>query len=186
MIQTSQTTETLPRTLEEFIAWEPTDGFKYEWNDGEIIQFTGMQKEQMYIYDRLIELFFELGYNKTGTLIAEQNVHLSGIQLHRPDICYLTRAQVNQSARGADTTPAFAIEVISKHDKMDQLEQKLTEYFQAGVQVVWLIVPKRQVVHVYTSRRKVTICLGSDICSAAPVLPDFEIQVDALLALPEE
>lgn len=24
----------LPKTLEEFRDWEPTDGFKYEWYDG--------------------------------------------------------------------------------------------------------------------------------------------------------
>ena len=38
-----------PRTLSEFQLWEPNDDFKYEWNDGEIIQFTGMNKNQVYI-----------------------------------------------------------------------------------------------------------------------------------------
>lgn len=30
---------TLPTTLEEFMVWESEDGFKYEWNDGELIKF---------------------------------------------------------------------------------------------------------------------------------------------------
>ena len=30
----------LPKTLAEFLEWEPEDGFKYEWNDGEIIKFN--------------------------------------------------------------------------------------------------------------------------------------------------
>jgi hypothetical protein len=35
----------LPKTLAEFLEWEqPLDGFKYEWNDGEIIQFSKMDK----------------------------------------------------------------------------------------------------------------------------------------------
>ncbi|TAG59638.1 MAG: Uma2 family endonuclease, partial [Runella slithyformis] len=34
MTQTSPTAVAaqLPRTLEEFLAWEPNDGLKYEWN----------------------------------------------------------------------------------------------------------------------------------------------------------
>lgn len=36
---------TFPRTLDEFQTWEPNDGFKYEWNDGELIKFTGINKK---------------------------------------------------------------------------------------------------------------------------------------------
>lgn len=35
-----------PRTLAEFMDWEPNDGFKYEWNDGELIRFIGMKKKE--------------------------------------------------------------------------------------------------------------------------------------------
>ncbi len=185
MIQTAQITETLPRTLEEFIDWEPNDGFKYEWNDGEIIQFNGMKREQYYIYDKLNYLFFKTGSIEKGSLVAEQDIQLSGIQMRRPDICYLSREQARQGREGMEMIPAFAIEIISNNDQINQMEKKLTEYFNAGVQVVWTINPQETLVSVYTSRQKVKICLGSDICSAAPVLPDFEIRVDELLTLPE-
>jgi len=59
MIQASQNITQLPQTFEEFLIWEPNDGFKYEWNDGELIKFTGMKKKQYYIYDVLNQLFFE-------------------------------------------------------------------------------------------------------------------------------
>jgi hypothetical protein len=41
----------LPQSLDEFMEWEPEDGFKYEWNDGALIQTTGMKKQQYFIYD---------------------------------------------------------------------------------------------------------------------------------------
>lgn len=185
MIQTAQATEMLPRTLEEFIDWEPNDGFKYEWNDGEIIQFTGKKKQQYIIYDTLNYLFFKTGYIEQGSLVAEQDIELSGIQMRRPDICYLRCEQARQGRQGLEMIPAFAIEIISTNDQINQMEKKLTEYFKAGVQVVWTINPQEALVSVYTSRREVKICLGSDICSAAPVLPDFEISVDMLLASSE-
>ncbi|WP_064197526.1 MULTISPECIES: hypothetical protein [Emticicia] len=65
---------TLPRTLEEFQTWEPNDGFKYEWNDGELIKFTGMNKLQVKVYDVLNTLFIKKGYWETGIFISEYDV----------------------------------------------------------------------------------------------------------------
>ena len=76
--------------------------------------------------------------------------------------------------------PEFVIEVISETDKSYRIEEKLTEYFKAGVKVVWNIIPEQEVVYVYTSRRDVTIYLDDDVCSASPVLPDFTISANAL------
>jgi Uma2 family endonuclease len=182
MIQTSQTISELPRTLEEFSEWEPNDGYKYEWNDGEIIQFTGMKKEQLYIYDLLLDLFFEKGYKTLGTLVAEQEVMITGIQMRRPDIAYFSKEQIKRSRNSENVIPEFVIEIISNNDQINQLEKKITEYFKAGVKVIWNIIPEQEVVYVYTSRRDVKICLENDICSAKPVLPDFEINVSTLFA----
>ncbi len=182
MIQTSQsTTETPPQSLEAFLDWEPNDGLKHEWDDGEIITFTGMKKEQFYIFNRLNKLFFQKGYIETGSLVTEQDVHLSGIQMRRPDIAYLTDKQGEQGRLGQEMIPAFVIEIISNNDEINKMERKLTEYFKAGVQVAWIVIPEEQVVNVYTSRRDVRACLENDMCSAAPVLPDFEISVNDML-----
>lgn len=185
MIQTAQITDTLPSTLEEFIDWEPNDGFKYEWNDGEIIKSTRMNQDQFYIYDRLLDLFIDRGYKKSGTLIAEPDVKLSGIQMRRPDIACFYKEQFAGGKKDQAAIPAFLIEIISRNDQINQMEKKITEYFKAGVQVVWTINPQEMVVNVYTSRREMKACIESDTCSAAPVLPDFEIRVDELLSLTE-
>ena len=81
------------------------------------------------------------------------------------------------------------LETISNNDQINQLEKKITEYFKAGaggvpLKVVWNVIPEQQVVYVYTSRKNVKVCTDDDICSAAPVLPDFEISVNELFALP--
>jgi hypothetical protein len=57
------------------------------------------------------------------------------------------------------------------------------------VQIIWLIMPNlkraafRQV-HIFTSPKNIQICTDDDICSAEPVLDDFEISVNDLLTLP--
>jgi hypothetical protein len=82
----------LPQTLAEFMVWEPNDGYKYEWNDGELIKFSGMNNKQVKIFTILNKLFIEKGYWKNGTFVAGYDVQLSGIQMRRPDIAYLTKA----------------------------------------------------------------------------------------------
>ena len=171
-----------PRTLAEFLVWEQeqNDGFKYEWNDGELIKFSGMNKKQLYIYDLLLDLFVEKGYKKNGILVAEYDVMLSGIQMRRPDIAYLTKDQINLGKEGEDVIPEFVVEIISETDQQYKIEEKLTEYFKAGVKIVWNIIPESQLIYVYTSRKNVMICSDDDICSAEPVLTDFKIAVNKI------
>lgn len=171
----------LPRTLSEFQNWEPNDGYKYEWNDGELIKFTGMNKLQVKIYDILNTLFIKKGYWETATFISEYDVQLTGIQMRRPDVAYLTKEQIEAADKGKDVIPEFVIEIISGNDNINKVEEKIGEYYKAGVKVIWLIFPENKSVHVYTSRRDVKICIENDICSAAPILPEFEIRVDVLL-----
>lgn len=183
MVQTSG--PVLPQTLDEFVDWEPTDGFKYEWNDGEIIRLSGMKKKQYFIYNILSKLFYEKSYYQLGTLMAEPDVMLTTRQMRRPNIAYLTDEQIQRGRLGEDVIPAFVVEVLSETDQAYRIEEKIVEYFKAGVQVVWNIIPEQEVVYVYTARKHVTICLEDDICSAAPVLSDFTISVNTLFAQPE-
>ena len=178
----TQEISTLPKTLAEFMLWEPEDGYKYEWNDGELIQFTGMNKKQVYIYDLLLDLFIDKGYKKNGTLVSEYDTMLSGIQMRRPDIAYLTKEQIVQTRAGVDVIPEFVIEILSESDNVNKVEEKVAEYFKAGVRVVWNIYLEQKVIYVYTSRREVKICIEDDVCSAKPVLPDFEISVSQIFA----
>jgi hypothetical protein len=43
----------VPQNLDEFVRCEPNDGFKYEWNDGELIKFTGMKRKYLRLVQNL-------------------------------------------------------------------------------------------------------------------------------------
>jgi hypothetical protein len=98
-----------------------------------------MKKKQYFIYTILSKLFYEKGYHKGGTFIAEPDVMLTAIQMRRPDIAYFSNEQVEAGRIGEDVIPAFVIEVISESDLAYRIEEKIAEYFKAGVQIVWSI-----------------------------------------------
>lgn len=55
---------------------------------------------------------------------------------------------------------------------MEKVEKKMEDYAAANVQVVWLVFPTLNKVHVYNGRR-MEVCKGNDLCSAEPGIRGF-------------
>jgi len=157
------------------------DGFTYEWINGLVEKtYNTMNPTQLYLQRNLIALFRTLLQTGkvTGELLAEPDLFFA-LEIHRrPDMAWLTNAQIDRLAtEGAIEIPAFLIEVISTNDAAQKIVAKMRQYREAGVQVVWLIYPAQQEVHVYAGANldRMTVCTEDKICSAAPVLPDFTV-----------
>jgi hypothetical protein len=119
-------------------------------------------------------------------LFLKTNAHQVGGELiQENDLVFFSAEDIEKSDE-IKPIPAFEIILISEYDKVGDIQEKISEYFKAGAggvpqKVIWLVFPEEKSVHVYTSRRDVKICIENDICSAAPVLPEFEIGLDVLL-----
>lgn len=159
--------------------------FKYEWNNGIVEQRPRtMNREQFFIFQNLLDLFLKTkSFSNKGLLMCEVDMYLPfSNRTRRPDIAFLNGEQMNASRDGRPTVCQFVIEIISQNDQVSNLEDKKAEYFSNGVQILWVIYPNHQKVEVYRSLKEVQICLGDDICSADPVLPDFAISVSDIFA----
>jgi len=154
------------------------DGFKYEWVHGFVEKsLYAMNVNQLYIVDNLRAAAdaLRLQDNSIGTLYAESDFFLTPTVHRRPDLAYLTPAQVKAAANNSMPIPAFVVEIISQHDAFKKVNHKLEQYFQYGVQVVWHIIPEEEIVHVYENRNTMRICRGDDLCSAEPAIPGLQI-----------
>lgn len=159
--------------------------YKYEWNKGVVEKKPRtMNRDQFLLLQKLMRLFTQTqAYSAMGELLAEVDMYLPRAErTRRADIAYLSGEQMRASRNGEPSVCPFVIEVVSKNDQINDMEDKKIEYFANGVQVLWIVFPQAQKVEVYQSPKNVTICFGDDICSAAPVLPDFEISVRELFA----
>ncbi len=154
------------------------DGYTYEWVKGEVIKTKrSMDYKQMFIVKNLTKFFYNLVLKGIveGYLTNEVDTFFGGSH-RRPDICYLTEAQMEGTKFDIIPVPAFVIEVISNNDKMKRAQEKLLDYWKADVQVIWHIFPDLEMVHVYHGKN-MTVYMGDEICSAAPILPDFAMPV---------
>lgn len=159
------------------------DGYTYEWVEGLVEKsHNSVSPRYLYLQRNLVATFYTLLHSGSvhGGLLAEPDLFFSQEIHRRPDMAWLTNAQIDRLAtEGAIEIPAFLIEVISTNDAAQKIVDKMRQYREAGVQVVWLIYPAQQEVHVYAGANldRMTVCTGEKICSAAPVLPDFAVAV---------
>jgi Uma2 family endonuclease len=167
------------RYLSQYLQKE--DGFKYEWNKGLVEKSEAMNQQQALIQALLIRYFEKTSvYVKGGTLIAETDIDTSPQQIRKPDLAIFSHEQLLRMYKGQREIPSWVAEIISPSDNANKIFEKLEEYFQAGVQVVWHIYPESSQVYVYTASDQVTICRGKSICKGAPALPDFQVPAEDL------
>lgn len=165
------------------------DQYKYEWVNGTVVKsIRGMDKSQLYILNNLLNFFDELKSKSkvNGRMIPEPDLFFLSNH-RRPDVAWLTEKQIYALAEpDAYEVPRFVIEVVSTNDNINKVKEKMVNYSEAGVQVVWHIFPQLRQVDVYTGTllHQMTVCKGGDLCSAAPALPDFQLSVDAIFYKP--
>lgn len=103
----------------------------------------------------------------------------------RPDAAFVSFDRWPQQRRvprteAWDVVPNLAVEVISPSDTIEHVMGKVAEYFQVGVECVWVILPSQEHVYVYESPTSVRILSRADILRGEPVLPQFQVPVAAL------
>ena len=74
-----------------------------------------------------------------------------------------------------DVVPDLAIEVISPSDRVEDLMDKLAEYFEADVRTVWVVHPRQKLVQVYDSLHTVRGFGIDDTLDGGRVLPGFSL-----------
>jgi Uma2 family endonuclease len=167
----------------QFLNWQPTEeqGFKYEFNNGTIETEEAMKSTELFIGKNLQRVFFQTqAFANEATFLSEVEFWLTINKMRKPDFAFFTKSQIKDGARDGKPIPAFVIEIISPNDKINKVESKVKEYFEVEVQVVWLIFPQLQEVRIYTSPKNIQILTDDDICTALPVMPDFQIGVNDL------
>ena len=100
-----------------------------------------------------------------------------------PDLAFVKQARLPQRLRTvADFAPDLAVEVISENDAVNDVEEKVLQYHQSGVQLVWVIFPLRRRIYVRDSLTSVRVLLEKDELTGEPALPGLRLPVAALFA----
>jgi Uma2 family endonuclease len=123
----------------------------------------------------------KLGLVMTETLFvldAQRNLK------RRPDVVYVSYTRWPEDhvprTEAWDVVPDLAVEVISRTNLAEEIDTKITDYFAAGVRLVWVLFPESGRVYVYQSIERVTVLARTDELEGGDVLPGFRLPIATL------
>lgn len=79
-----------------------------------------------------------------------------------------------------EIAPDLAVEVISPTDIWERVNDKISDYFAAGVQQVWLISLGQRQALIYDAPTRITVLTENDDLTSAALLPGFKCRVGDL------
>jgi Uma2 family endonuclease len=174
------------------IGSEPQDGDLYEVIDGRRIKIIMSYYAGLVATDLGAELSAQIRQQapRPGRLAIEVLFRIpvttdSGRQ-RRPDIAFVSSERwpmdrpMSLREDAWDVVPDLTVEVISPTDRAWDLLDKIGEYFQAGVRLVWVVFPRQQCIYVYEAADRVRVLTRSDTLDGGVVLPGFKLPLSRL------
>jgi Uma2 family endonuclease len=103
-----------------------------------------------------------------------------------PDAAWIAKARWQALTNEEKKTfppicPDFAIELRSPSDSLKELQNKMEEYLDNGVQLGWLIDPQTKQVEIYRASRSKEILQNPDRLDGENVLPGFVLELAGIL-----
>ncbi len=106
-----------------------------------------------------------------------------------PDVSFVSWARIPGGAVPEEPIPKIvpdlAVEVISPSNTPKEMNEKLEEYFEKGVRLVWFVRPRQRCIDVYTSPDQFTRLTASMMLDGGDVLPGFAVTVSSLFQMPK-
>ncbi|HEV3167318.1 MAG TPA: Uma2 family endonuclease [Isosphaeraceae bacterium] len=106
-----------------------------------------------------------------------------GNKVRRADVSFVHRDRLPADRLGdgyIEIAPDLAVEVVSPHDLVYEVDQEVDDYLAAGVRLVWMVNPERRTVWVYRVDGPVRFLREPDELSGEDVLPGFRCLVSEL------
>jgi len=160
---------------------------RYEVIDGVRVEREPMGAFETVLASWLCHLLNSFaGGRKLGLAVSEVLFVLNAQRnlRRRPDVAFVSYARWPTAvvAREAawNVVPDLAVEVVSPTNLAEEIDSKITDYFQSGVRLVWVFYPDSGRVYVYQSPTQVSIVERTDTLDGGEVLPGLRLPMAQL------
>jgi Uma2 family endonuclease len=111
-----------------------------EYIDGRIVERNLGERTHGRIQRRLI-VYFDLHSQELGVeVIPEQRVQVSRTRFRIPDVTVVKLSQ--EQGEVFRNPPHLCIEILSKDDTMEDMQEKIDDYLSFGIPYIWIINPR--------------------------------------------
>ncbi len=178
-------TEQTVWTDEAFIALSK-DGHRYELVDGELVDMGNSGMEHGGIGSFLGGLLaIYVRQHKLGIVCDSSTAFtLKNGNKRSPDVSFVSKERLKglkRPPRGFfQGSPDLAVEILSPSNTVEEIHEKIVEYFANETRLVWVIHPDEKYVLVYHSSEPDCFLRSSDFLEGEAVIPEFSMQVGEL------
>lgn len=158
----------------------PDDGKRYELVRGELVEMAPPGETHGVLASRIDRLLGEfVEEHDLGTVGVESGFYLerNPDTVRGPDVWFISkdRFDPDMEVEGyCEIVPDLVVEIISLNDTYREVMDKVDEYLQAGVRLVWVVDPKRRTITLYPGAATVR---EGDLLTGGDVLPGFSVPV---------
>jgi Uma2 family endonuclease len=170
-------------TDEEFMAL-PNNGHRYELVNGELIDMGNSGAKHGYVAIVLSSALFAVVFSKKlGAMFDSSTAFkMKSGNKRSPDISFVAKERLQgleELPDGfLDGAPDLAVEILSPTNTVEEIHDKLVEYFENGTRLVWIIHPNEHYILVYRRAKEPELLLKStDFLDGEEVVAGFSFPV---------
>jgi Uma2 family endonuclease len=186
--------ETVPTQLEatimstsspvnQGVVLTPDEGVLYKIVDDQVVELAPRGAYEVWSATVLVARLATFAtQHQLGRAVQEMLFDLTMVtgRKRRPDVACVSydrwpRQRRIPRADAWEVVPNLAVEVVSRSDSVDSVVDKVAEYFHAGVERVWIVLPSQAQVYIYDSPTSVRILTQTDELAGDPILPHFRL-----------
>jgi Uma2 family endonuclease len=173
------TTTTRRVATEDDLRAMPEDGRKYELVDGEIRVSPAGDRHSQIALELGARLLTFVKERRLGHVFgADAGFRLPSGNVRSPDVSFVASDRFAEDQVPDDwgrVAPDLAVEVISPGDRPRHVLDKVGEYLEAGVRLVWVIHPRQERAVVYRSMSDVRELGRDGFLEGEDVIPGLRI-----------
>jgi Uma2 family endonuclease len=116
---------------------------------------------------------------------SSSGFHLPNGADRSPDVSWISQDRWDtltpeEKSGFAPLCPDFVLELRSKHDSLESLQQKMQEYQENGAKLGWLIDRTRKKVEIYRPKKSVEVQNSPNSLSGEDILPGFTLDLSEI------
>ena len=167
----------------------PEDGFRYELVQGELRRMSpdGFHHGRL-IMNIATPLDQYVRQHKLGLVCAAETGFLLASDpdtVPAADVAFIREERIPHDAEVEGYWPGapdLAVEVVSPNDLYTEVDEKVTDWLEAGTRMVVIVNPRKRTVTVYRSLLQIVVLREQEVLDGRDVLPGWKLPIVDIFA----
>ena len=169
-------------TLDEYLALPEEEGWRIELTRGRLVREPGPGFPHATVQALLVTALTNHARATGAGRIADNGSFILDAEpgtVRVPDIAFVVkdRAPRGYSAALPRLAPDLVVEILSPSNRAGDVQERLRDYFDAGVRLIWVVDPRRRTAAVYRRGASAELLGPAGILDGGDVLPGFRLPI---------